>query len=220
MKRGKGRELGGVIGWTSLVAGHTVPEPRKSTEGTRMKKTAGWLSSLAACAVVAAMLPAGGASAHVKSFDSTVTLRVTDNYVYKGRVKSEEKDCYRQREVTIYTEAGEEIITKETNNRGRYSHVFIGEKYYSKVEKVTVGQGSTSTPAAPTSQERPSRRQGTPRAAKPLREARTNVPGARMSVWYRGHDQRQMRLRLPRRFAPAQLHGGLLRQGEVRGPAM
>ena len=72
-----------------------------------MKKTAGWLSSLAACAVVAATLPAGGASAHVKSFDSTVTLRVTDNYVYKGRVKSEEKDCYQQREVTIYTEAGD-----------------------------------------------------------------------------------------------------------------
>ena len=60
-----------------------------------MKKKAGWLSSVAVCALVAATLPAGSASAHVKSFDSTVTLKVTDNYVYKGRVKSEEKDCYQ-----------------------------------------------------------------------------------------------------------------------------
>lgn len=104
-----------------------------------MKKTG--LGSLAACAVVAATLAAGGASAHVKSFDSTVTLRVTDSYVYKGRVKSEEKDCYQHRGVTIYNEAGDEVLSGETNNRGRYRLTFVGEQYYAKVDKVTVGMG-------------------------------------------------------------------------------
>ena len=77
-----------------------------------MKKKAGWLCSLAACALVAATLPAGGASAHVKSFDSTVTLRVTDSYVYKGRVTSEEsRTATSTREVTIYNEAGDRSST-------------------------------------------------------------------------------------------------------------
>ena len=107
-----------------------------------MKKTAGWLSSLATFALVAATLPAGTVSAHVKSFDSKVTLRVTSSYVYKGRVKSDERDCYRHREVRIYNKNGDLLHTGETNNRGKYRLQAIGEKYYSKVDEVTVGSGN------------------------------------------------------------------------------
>lgn len=96
------------------------------------------LAALLVCAVGATV-----AFAHVKGFDSKVTIRAPSEATYKGRVISERPRCEPGRTVKLVRPNGEVVATTITDAEGRWSHTFfIGDRYYAKVTRRVDGTGA------------------------------------------------------------------------------
>jgi hypothetical protein len=100
--------------------------------------------ALAACVIGG--MTVGAASAHNEKFESTITIKQTPSFVYKGKVLSDSDDCVKNRRVTLIakedgTDAEFVIGHDRTDEKGRWSYQVIGEGYYATVKKKVVKRG-------------------------------------------------------------------------------
>lgn len=95
------------------------------------------VAALLVCAVGATL-----ALAHVKGFDSKVTIRAPEPGIYKGRVISERPRCEPGRTVKLVRPNGDVVATTTTDAEGRWQYGFIGERYYAKVTRRVDGTGA------------------------------------------------------------------------------
>ncbi len=100
-------------------------------------KNSGRLALIAACAATAGLVPAIGASAHTKTYESTVTIKERPGSLYTGRVTSDLGACFKNRTVQLFNSDDNLIATTETNRQGRYRYQFIGQRYYARVRQTT-----------------------------------------------------------------------------------
>lgn len=95
-----------------------------------------WLVGLAC---VGALLVPAQAGAHDNSFKSRVTIHHPSDPQYRGRVFSRSPQCVADRLVKLFTASGVLVGEDTTDDEGRWSYTFLGERYYAKVTRAVRG---------------------------------------------------------------------------------
>jgi hypothetical protein len=96
------------------------------------------LAAIAAVGLVAS----ASAHAHTQSYESTITIRERDGGTrYTGRVFSDRAACEKNRTVKLFRSNGDFVGDTSTNERGRWSYVFVGQRYYVTAPRRVDGSG-------------------------------------------------------------------------------
>jgi hypothetical protein len=99
-----------------------------------------WVSTAAVAA--GSLIASGSSLAHTEGFDSKVTIRERDGGTeYGGRVLSDRAACERNRAIKLYRSNGEFVGNSTTDEEGRWSFHFVGQRYYARVSKRVDGSG-------------------------------------------------------------------------------
>ena len=107
--------------------------------------------AMVACAMgswTSGALSAGGekARAHNQEFETTITIKQTPSFVYKGKVISDSDDCVKNRRVTLFAkEAGSDAVFvighDRSDEKGKWSYQVIGDGYYAEAKERVVKRG-------------------------------------------------------------------------------
>ena len=86
------------------------------------------------------------ARAHNQEFETTITIRQTPSFVYKGKVLSDSDDCMKNRRVTLFArEKGSDAVFvvghDRSDGKGRWSVQIIGNGYYAEAKEKVVKRG-------------------------------------------------------------------------------
>jgi hypothetical protein len=114
--------------------------------GCKTGKSKKWTLNFARGARAGQTTVARAPRAHNQEFETTITIKRTPSFVYKGKVISDSDDCVKNRRVTLFaredgTDAVFVIAHDRTDQKGRWSYQVVGDGYYAEAKERVVTRG-------------------------------------------------------------------------------